>query len=165
MADERKPRSYGSFAKRNVFISFNYDEIISEGDDGFHILHGPPGAGKTAVLKARILSLAGAGLFGLGERKAGAHIIPVTLLSNRHDEPTMPFDPEVILGWVTDPDRLEFVLHTIEENYEVNLRQHGEAKARRRFIREVILTFCTSVFALASRIAGFVYLLRKIGLF
>jgi hypothetical protein len=79
--------------------------------------------------------------------------------------PEVPIDAERILAWTTKADRLEFVLDTFEVNFQRRVLRDGELAARQWYRWQVIRTFGESLPQLSPRIAGLIYLLRKIGLF
>ena len=90
---------------------------------------------------------------------------PIGPLSLTVEEPEVPIDAERILAWITKPDRLEFVLDTFEVNFRRRVLRDGELAARQWYRWQVIRTFGESLLQHSPRIAGFIYLLRKIGLF
>jgi hypothetical protein len=76
--------------------------------------------------------------------------------------PEVPPGAEKLLGWVVKSDRLELVLDDLEENFQKRVRRNGELAAREWYQSQVRRTFFHFLIAWAPRIAGFVYLLRKL---
>ena len=80
-------------------------------------------------------------------------------------EPKVPLGFERLLAWIATPDRLEFILHTLDENFQKRIQRDGEWAARNWYRWQVIRTFGNSLLQLAPRLAGLIYVLRKIGFF
>ena len=78
------------------------------------------------------------------------------------DQPEVPIDAERLLAWITKPDRLEVVLDIFDVGFRRRVQRDGIASARRWYWWQVIRTLVDSVIQVSPRLAGFIYLLRRI---
>ena len=72
---------------------------------------------------------------------------------------------EKLLGLITPASRRDDVLVTMQDQFEEQLRKHGDEFARRQYRKDVALSIVSLLLDWVQRGLGIAVLLRQLGLF